>query len=756
MKSKMKATDSFFRPPRNRDQSMGIWINEPMLRDPESIERAVDALADVGFGIVRLFLRNSNFTHRSPEIVGLVARAVERAHARGVRAVLDCEPHLIVGGDMGRHYPDAMGCKLVRAVSTVSDGHWLLRFDTPHAVGTVPHYDGIEAAYLHADGVVRQVHLEATVRQEPRHYQNGGIHREENYTEGVAVTHRKVIELRGELRGIADGRLAAYARFSSHTLADFWAEGFKLYFDDLLACYRHVPLDGVGWDEPAIDGNWNSYRYGRAFAAAFERINGYQLSDKLNLLDEAGMSGQAVKVRLDYYRTLNEGLAQAQANLNAKAQELFGKNLIFGTHHTWQGEGGINDYRAGAVDYFRLNDSMDAGYTDCSWWDQASVAYAYILASSLGRLTPSGEAEVNTWHFKPTVANVRSNVNRMSLMDINWFNIWFGSDSDTCMQDGHYTWPHSVKAMQAHRQLQRALGRKRPGVDVAVWHGWEGVCGWNCPGLANAQKAFFLNTSKLFVERSIAADFVDSRLLAESRIEAGRLVNPLGSYRVLVVPYALAMPRPAFDVCAAFARSGGRLIFVGTPVAFDENGKSLSANFAELLGIPEMAAEHYMQGFDVECTLPAFRPERLEACRQLASDLPNKLVSCEGEIHGVRATRNEVVFLTDLDPQQRLVEQFGDALAKTVKVHADNLLWRLYRDESGDGLVVVAAEDRPARGIIFWGSAVIEIDGGSAGLFTLDRSGQLSMEGDLSWRTLGLGEGNDSNPSRPTKAGIRP
>jgi hypothetical protein len=728
--------------PRNYEQSMGIWINEPMLRDPESIDRAVDTLADSGFGIIRLFLRNSNFTHRSPEIVGIVARAVKKAHARDLRAVLDCEPHLIVGGDMGRQYPDAMGCKLVRVVSKVSDGHWLLRIDFPSAIGAMPVYDGIEVAYLHTNGVVRKVNLDLKASQSPYpyqtgdSYQNGGIHRESDYAEGVPVKNCKTIEVRGELRGVKAGEIVAYARFCSHTLADFWAEGFKLYFDDLLERYRNIPLDGVGWDEPAIDGNWNSYRYGRAFAKAFEEINGYKLSDKLNLLDETGMSGEAVKVRLDYYRTLNEGLVRAQANIIAKARELFGQNLIFGTHHTWQGEGGISDYRAGEGDYFRLNDNMDAGYTDCCWWDQASVAYAYVLASSLGRLTTSGEAEVNTWHFKPTVANIHSNVNLMSLMNINWFNIWFGSDSDTCMQEGHYTWPHSVKSMQAHRKLQLALGRKKPVTELAIWHGWEGVCAWNSPGLANAQKAFFLNTSKLFIERSIAADFVDSRLLAESRIEAGRLVNPLGSYCVLVVPYALDMPRQAFDVCVAFARAGGRLIFVGTPVAFDEKGKSLSAKFAELLEIPEMTAEHYIRGFDVECTLPGFRPQRLEVCRQLSNDLSNKIVSCEGEINGVKAVGSNAVFLTDLDPQQRLIEQIEDTLDKTVKVHGDNIRWRLYRDKMGDSLIVVSAENRPLSGIVFWGPSAIEIYGGSAGIFTISKTGKPIMEGDLSWRMI--------------------
>lgn len=719
---------------RNHEQSMGIWINEPMLRDSVSVDRAVSTLADSGFEILRLFLRASNFTHRSPEVVATVRRAVDLAHQRGLRAVLDCEPHLIVGTDMGRQFPEAMGSKLVRVASKVSDGHWLFRTDLPRVGGSPTIFDGIEAAFLFANGFARKMDLDFSIRAEESYYKNGNIHREMNYAEGVPAASRKVIELRGELPGIAEGTLVAYLRFDAKVLPDFWSNGFRLYYEDLLECYRSIPLDGVGWDEPAIDGDWQSYRYGAAFARAFEELNGYKLSDKLHLLDVEGMPGEAVKVRLDYYRTLNEGLARAQAALNAKALEIFGPNLLFGTHHTWQGEGGINDTRTGAVDYFRLNDNMDAGYTDCSWWDKPSVSYVYILASSLGRLTPSGEAEVNTWNFKPTAANVRRNVNLMSLMNINWFNIWFGSDSDCILQDGHYTWPVTVAAMQSHRDLQRALGRKTPVIDVAIWHGWEGICGWNTPELANAQKAFCLNTSHLFIHRSIAADFVDSRLLEESRIEAGRLINPLGSYKILIVPYALVMPRRAFEVCMAFAKAGGRLIFVGTPVTYDENGKSLSADFASLLDMPEIGAEHYMRGFDVECTLPKFRPQRLEVCRQLSSALPNKLVSREGEIHGVHA--GNTVFLTDLDPQDRLIEQMEGAMEKSVAIHGSNLLCRLYSDESGEALMVVSSDDRPPCGLINWGGLLIEITGGSAGFFTKDASGEPTATGDLFLRLM--------------------
>ena len=151
----------------------------------------------------------------------------------------------------------------------------------------------------------------------------------------------------------------------------------------LLEAYRDIPLDGVGWDEPAVDGNWQTYRYGDAFAAAFERLNGYRLRDKLNLLDAPGAAPESVKVRLDYYRTLNEGLAQAQANLITKARKIFGPELICGTHHTWQGEGGINDYRAGAVDYFRLTTT----------WTPATPT----AAGGIRRASPTPTCSAHRW-----------------------------------------------------------------------------------------------------------------------------------------------------------------------------------------------------------------------------------------------------------------------------------------------------------------------------------------------------------------------
>lgn len=716
---------------RNYAQSMGYWLNEPSILEPAIVEKAMHELADAGFGIVRIMVRNTNYTHRSPEVVRAVGCAVAAAHARGIKVALDCEPHSCpVGRDMGAEFPHDMGAKLVRAVTQVVDGHYLFHVDTPGLSGGTPILEGIEAAYLrNADGFHR-IDLPYQMRRETAGYRHGFIHREEYYVEHVKREGRPMVHLHGRLEGVKSGELVAYLRFANRNLVDFWSEGFRSYYESLLECYRDIPLDGIGWDEPAVDMDWTAYRYGTAFAKAFKRLNGYALADRLHLLDDPGMSPEAVRVRLDYYRTLNEGVAQAQANLIGKARALFGNDLLLGTHHTWQGEGGINDYRTGAVDYFRLNDSMDAGYTDCCWWDPQSVAYAYVLASSLGRLTPSGEAEVNTWHYKPTVENTRVNANLMTLMNITWFNIWYGSDCDTVLYPSHYTWPEAASAMRRHQALQRTIGRRQPVVDVAIWHGWEGVCAWNETGVTNAHKAFCMNTSHLFIQRSIAADFIDSRLLAESQVMEGRLVNRLGRYRVLIMPYALVLPRDAWDVCAAFAAAGGRVVFVGTPVSSDSEGGSLANDFAALLDCPAMSAEEYLAGVDAVCSLPDYRPQRIEVCRPLADELPRKLVSCEGEVHGIVNERGNVVFLTDLDPQQRLIQRIEDALSGEVSALGDNLLWRLYGTGADAVLAVAGRENRPIRGLVRWAGMELEITGGSVGLFCLN-NGSLKVLGDI-------------------------
>jgi hypothetical protein len=723
---------STLQPLRRHDQIMGITLNESLVLNPERVEAAMRDLAASGFGIVRLFLRSTNFNHRSPEFIEAVRRGVEEGHLLGLKVAIDCEPHSQpVGIDMGRHFPGAMGQLLVRAEAPVVDGRFHLRIPNPASSNERPEFRGLAAVYLEHDGKRRVLTDLAYdwMYQSETHFSANYIFKEHYYQEDRPRTERKVNHLRGELADAREGKLVVYAAFDDARLIDFWSPETWRYYNLLLEGFRDIPLDGVGWDEPATSGDWERYRYGKGFAEAFERLNGYALAPELWKLDSGELDADAVKVRMDYYRTLNEGTYEAQRRLIAKARELFGPDILTGTHHTWQGEGGINDYRSGASDYFRLNENMDAGYTDCSWWDPDSVSYAYTLASSLGRLTPTGEAEVNTWHQQPTGALTEWNVRLMTLMDITWFNIWYGETSDTALYPTHYTWPRVVREMRRHRDAQRLLDGAKPVVEVAILHGWETVCGLNRAGIAGAHKAFSLNTSTMMIDRSVAFDWVDTGLIANSTVTDGRLVNALGSYRVLVLAYASILPRAAWDRAVELAQAGGTVIFTGTPPDQDTDGNKLIAEFAALLEMPELPLDRYLAGIDAACTLPAGRPQQLDVTYPLRGDAKRITLSVEDEPHAIHNAQGNVHYLTDLDPLERMIDVIEPALMPAVRCASSSILWRLYRRGAREVLVLVARKDRRLDGIVKFAGRTIEFHGGTVA-HVVAENGDVKVHGD--------------------------
>ncbi len=709
-------------PNRNRSQSMGFWLNETVIEQFDKLDAYVRDLADSGYGIIRVMLRDTNFNHRSAAVVRSIGRMVSTAHDLGVKVVLDCEPHANpAANDLGESFPSAIAERVFRCEGRIVNGRFMIHL--PLGQGAIMGFLGLESAFVQRDGAVRKLEdfsFEHRMIRQP--YPDGYTTATQSYTEGRPGGQELTMRFSGKLESCPEGKLILYARFQDTKLIDFWSEDTWKYFDLLLERYRDIPLDGVGWDEPAVGGRWDCYRYGRSFAKAFENIAGYPLADKWLWLDEPGVTEESLRVRLDYYQTLNQGVVVAQQHLIAKAKELFGEELILGTHHTWQGEGGIADYRASAIDYFALNDPMDAGYTDCWWWDIKSVCYAYTLGSSLGRLTPSRETEINTWDKKPSNSRTEFQARLMTLMDVTWFNIWYGENSDCCLYPADYTWPTAVKAMQRHRDGQRRIGKAEPVIEVAMLHGWETVCGLNRADIASAHKAFCLNASKLLVDRNIAFDWMDTRLLADAVVSDGRLQTKLGSHSILVMPYASILPRMAWEKCRDFISAGGKVIFIGTPPDRDTDGLALRKEFAEIMGMEELGVESYLSGIDAIYRLPANRPEQLDVHYDLEDYSENVLQSSEGEAHAIRSRSGNAVFLSDLDPRERLVDMIEPWLDSSISCYADSILWRHYKEEGRELLICIATENRAMRGLIRWGDEEIEIRSGTR--LIIERTGE--------------------------------
>lgn len=716
---------------RSLYQSFGYWVREPSIQNPELAVEGVRELARQGYDLVRVFLRGSNFTFRSPEYVAVVARMTGEAHRLGMKIVLDCEPHRpIAGRDMGQEFPGGMGQRLVRVSTKVVDGRFSIRVKGNDRYNSTPR---VEAAFLRANGSITKLpELAINNNFELEFYDSGFAERFVDYTPGRGpIINRHYADLHGRLTGVPDGELIVYVSIEDNTLIDFWSDATRLYYASLVECYKEVPLDGFGWDEPAAELNWECYRWGEASAQAFLRINGYDLREKMWLLDEPGLSPEGVKVRLDYYRTLNEGLFQAQKHVCDLAKAKSGPGAILGTHHTWVGEGGIHDYRTGAVDYFRLNENMDAGYTDGVWWFDGCIDYVYALGSSLGRMTPSGAAEVNTWHWKPTIGATEHAARLMALMRINWFNIWFGDSSDTSKYPEHYTYGVCTEAMRALKGFLAELEPCRPVVDVAVWHGWEGVMAVNTPEWTWGLKNFQIFGSEALARRNIAFDFVDSELLKDARVENGRLVTRLESYRVLVMPYAMALPEKVWEVCKAFAVGGGRVIFIGPPPNLTVEGRDIVAEFAACVGIRPLSFSSFRDWVSSRCQLSMEGPHRWDV--NVPVDVTDGVLMPNRELEPSRSHNQAGTFyyMTELVPRGELADLLSTMIEPAVTCHSDSIAWRLYRQADGtQKLMLIATKFRRMQGIVRFAGKEIEIQDGLQALVTAHPDGKVTLSGE--------------------------
>jgi len=716
---------------RQKEQSLGVWLNETLIPYPDKMDRAVHDIARSGFGIIRLFLRNTNYTHRSPQVIKAVARMVKAGHAERLQVAIDCEPHNLVIHDMGNMFADAIGIRLVRAEARVVDGRFVIHVPPPSTEGSQPDFLGVESAFFFQDGkpMKKIKTLSYDLNLEDARYNNGFTRRWDCHAEGRPYGHCvRDCCLMGQLEAGTNGRLVVYARFLDTRLSDFWSPSFWRYYDMVLDCYRDIPLDGIGWDEPGVSGNWQTYRYGKSFAEAFIKRNGYSLADKLYLLDEGGFSSETAKVRMDYYETLNEGLFEAQRRMVAKTRKLFGKDALLGTHHTWV-EGGTADYRAGAVDYFRLTDNMDAGYTDTMCWDAKSLCYANTLGSSLGRLTPSGEAEVNALETKPSNSQVRYNARFMTLMNITWFNGWYGEASDGCLYPYHHAWATTAHETKRHAANQKFIGEAKPVIDIAMLSGWETVAAINRADIAAAHKTYIFNAAYLCVERSVAFDWVDTRLIAQSKIVSNKLVNKLGKYAILVLPYAAVLPREAWDKVVEFTRANGTVIFVGPPPDLDVKGKSLSGEFGKLLEMQPLTLNRYLAAIEAVCTLPQGRSNYLDVCYPLKEVKGRMLVSGENELHGIKNAAGNIIYLTDLDPRERLLDLLESKWKPSVECHSDTILWRLYKERDREVLVLIARKDRVLRGLVRFSGQEFKLNGGTVALIE-SWNGKIHVRGD--------------------------
>ena len=123
------------------------------------------------------------------------------------------------------------------------------------------------------------------------------------------------------------------------------------------------------------------------------------------------------------------------------------------------------------------------------------------------------------------------------------------------------------------------------------------------------------------------------------------------------------------------------------------------------------------------------RPQQLDVTYPLRGEAKRITISTEDEPHAIRNARGNVHYLTDLDPLARLLEVIEPALMPDVRCASASMLWRLYREESRDILVLVARKERRLDGIVKFAGHTIEFEGGTVA-HVIAQGGSVKVHGD--------------------------
>lgn len=307
---------------------------------------------------------------------------------------------------------------------------------------------------------------------------------------------------------------------------------------------------------------------------AFRERRGYALGKEVvaALIADAGPAGE--RMRHDYWRTVGELVAE---NFFGKIQtRCRALNVPSGGHLLM--EESLVAHTPLYGDFFRCLRRLDAPSIDCLTSIPSQVPWfiARLVASAAeleGRSLVMSETSDHSQRYRPagdkrpvravTEEEIRGTCNRQIVSGVNDITSYY---SFAGLSD------EQIRRLNAW--VGRCCTMLRGGhqvADIAMLYPTESVWTKFVPSRLRTQDAaaasrieasFRAASEALFAARRDFT-YVDSRALAESRVEEGELVHGKLRWRVVVLPQADTLPRAAWDKLGELVRSGGVVVALG-------------------------------------------------------------------------------------------------------------------------------------------------------------------------------------------------
>jgi len=529
-----------------------LLLDTDMVMEPERIRAAVADIQDKGFDSICIEFRNCMYNGFDRAGYDAFAIAALEAAARGLKVVQILSGP---GRDWLKRYPEHRRKLLVEYRGQVLDGKFRLLADSDKLGGIRAKFAGIEKVFL--------VNREAGGS---RIVQATDITSEFEYVSEMNA----VPELSGKYG--EDGEILLYARYHDDEVD--WASPFIMdTFEAQAALYEGLPISGYAMDEfgtgthaPGV------YHAGRGFLGSFRERWGYDLLDKLYLLQNEAVGESAGKVRFDYYKLTMEHTYAIQSGVKERFAARYGQGLFAGFHHTWWGEGNSGDLWAGNMDYFRLADNLSGGFVDAQYDAERTMTSMTMLAESIAKYSETGVAYNMCWDRNPTPEKMDYYHRLLSVRGVHWVAHTYGRSGEFGPgYPDHRTWGDVSACTSRESIFQFFIGAARSRPKIALLYVWESTA--------------YVSDSFMHYHRMSMKALLDKLLDRHIEVDViPTFETDLRKYEAVLVLWPTMLPEATWQALRSFADSGGKLVFMGPPAQCTVEGRELSGEFESLIG----------------------------------------------------------------------------------------------------------------------------------------------------------------------------
>ncbi|MBU4366547.1 MAG: hypothetical protein KKF10_05390 [Verrucomicrobia bacterium] len=680
-----------------RNQVICIFYSPDLMASPAKFTELVRESKAQGYGIVMGFFRHMKLNLLSPEVVECVRRSTRICHQHGLKYTLEMDATWW-GYHLAERHPETALCVCRQGAGTAVRGRFevvmsLPKIAMPYSQTTCT---GLAAVFLSGKNG-KPVHLDPAKLREMKIEYFLPMYGKKTY-EDVQVHNfyrsgggDSCVTITGQLPREYSGQVTLYAKFRDTSHAYVGHPKYLHLQKELLDLYKDIPLDGVGWDEAVRGADLESYKMGEGFFDLFRRKRGYRLTEKLIYLDAYENSPEAVRTRMDYFDLLSDVNLQAQAEFNAHARKLFGKDIILGIHQTW---GGIAcDLRAGCFPYFKLGKVLTDAYTDTCWMVPRETVYQNYLADSLRKELGLEKAYLNDWGGIETNELTNYYTRLKFLFKMNWVTMYMGIASEG-LPNFPVTdvWPETGRCAALLDRFNAFLGQDLlPSADVAIWHGWEGIACLN-NFFVRLYHGAISNIAMACLERNVHFDFVSSDPVDGCTTEKGFVRMGKRRYRTFVVPYACALRTRTFHKLQEMARAGVEVVFFGPPVQWEiDRRRDLSGEFAQMTGMAPLSlaafSEYYRERKPVPDFATSWEPPAVDFVYPVQATTAEEIRDMNGNLFGIR--KGTVTYLPVVDPREHLVDLLARRHGANIRLYSDSSFCRVHEGGGSKERVVV-------------------------------------------------------------------